>query len=173
MFSHSRARDCKRTAEGNVRNAERTRLAASALHTRETDSGISWSCSTCPQRSLRCIAAARSHRCLACLCLNGVTVSLLILLPKLRGSDSYPGGTVSHRTRQPSLDAQRQLPGSHFDVLNFRTWPAAARRGASATRRLQRRIATHIYPHLLAIPADEHARTVSRRNSCALTSQPC
>src|ERR1019366_7517013 len=96
-----------------------------------------------------------------------ITVSLLILLPKLRGSDSYPGGTVSHRTRQPSLDAQRQLPGSHFDVLNFRTWPAAARRGASATRRLQRRIATRIYPHLLA---HEHARTVSRRNCCALTS---
>jgi len=38
-----------------------------------------------------------------------ITVSLLILLPKLRGSDSYPGGTVSHRTRQPSLDAQRLL----------------------------------------------------------------
>lgn len=29
-----------------------------------------------------------------------------ILLPKLRGSDFYPGGTVSHGTRQPSLDAQ-------------------------------------------------------------------
>src|SRR5271165_3818300 len=38
-----------------------------------------------------------------------ITVSLPILLPKLRGSDSYPGGTVSHRTRQPSLDAQRLL----------------------------------------------------------------
>ena len=35
-----------------------------------------------------------------------ITVSLLILLPKLRGSDSYPGGTVSHGTRQPSLVAQ-------------------------------------------------------------------
>ena len=34
------------------------------------------------------------------------------LLPKLRGSDSYPGGTDSHRTRQPSLDAQRPLRGS-------------------------------------------------------------
>ena len=41
-----------------------------------------------------------------------ITVSLLILLPKLRGSDSYPGGTVSHRTRQPLLDAQRLLRGS-------------------------------------------------------------
>src|SRR5712691_10490787 len=40
-----------------------------------------------------------------------ITVSLLILLPKLRGSDSYPGGTNSHRTRQPSLDAQRRLSG--------------------------------------------------------------
>jgi hypothetical protein len=38
-----------------------------------------------------------------------ITVSLLILLPKLRGSDSYPGGTASHRTRQPSLDAYRPL----------------------------------------------------------------
>jgi hypothetical protein len=37
------------------------------------------------------------------------TVSLLILLAKLRGSDFYPGGTVSHRTRQPSLDAQWSL----------------------------------------------------------------
>src|SRR5665213_2292393 len=43
-----------------------------------------------------------------------ITVSLLILLPKLRGSDSYPGGTVSHRTRQPSLDAQRPLLGSQL-----------------------------------------------------------
>jgi hypothetical protein len=41
-----------------------------------------------------------------------ITVSLLILLPKLRGSDSYPGGTDSHRTRQPSLDAQRLLLGT-------------------------------------------------------------
>jgi hypothetical protein len=40
-----------------------------------------------------------------------ITVSLLILLPKLRGSDSYPGGTDSHKTRQPSLDAQRLLSG--------------------------------------------------------------
>jgi hypothetical protein len=38
-----------------------------------------------------------------------ITVSLLILLPKLRGADSYPGGTNSHRTRQPLLDAQRPL----------------------------------------------------------------
>jgi hypothetical protein len=38
-------------------------------------------------------------------------VALLILLPKLRGSDYYPGGTDSHRTRQPSLDAQRLLLG--------------------------------------------------------------
>ena len=29
-----------------------------------------------------------------------------ILLPKLRGSDFYPGGTVSHGTRQPLLVAQ-------------------------------------------------------------------
>jgi hypothetical protein len=43
-----------------------------------------------------------------------ITVSLLILLPKLRGSDSYPGGTVSHRTRQPSLDAQRPVSGRLF-----------------------------------------------------------
>src|ERR1039457_1857478 len=41
-----------------------------------------------------------------------ITLSLLILLPKLRGSVSYPGGTDSHRTRQPSLDAQRRRPGS-------------------------------------------------------------
>ena len=41
-----------------------------------------------------------------------ITVSLLILLPKLRGSDSYPGGTDSHRTRQPSLDAQWLLEGN-------------------------------------------------------------
>ena len=52
-----------------------------------------------------------------------ITVSLLILLPKLRGSDSYPGGTDSHRTRQPSLDAQRQLRRSLFDPRNFRLWP--------------------------------------------------
>jgi hypothetical protein len=32
---------------------------------------------------------------------------LLIQLPKLRGSDSYPRGTVFHRTCQPSLGAQR------------------------------------------------------------------
>src|SRR5580704_12429677 len=38
-----------------------------------------------------------------------ITVSLLILLPKLRGSDSCPGRIDSHRTRQPSLDAQRRL----------------------------------------------------------------
>ena len=38
-----------------------------------------------------------------------ITVSLLILLPELRGSDSYPGEIVSHRTRQPSLDAQWPL----------------------------------------------------------------
>jgi hypothetical protein len=43
-----------------------------------------------------------------------ITVSLLILLPKLRGSDSYPGETVSHRTRQPLLDAQRPLQGGDF-----------------------------------------------------------
>src|SRR5665213_2277743 len=48
-----------------------------------------------------------------------ITVSLLILLPKLRGSDSYPGGTVSHRTRQPSLDAQRRLSGKSFAWLRL------------------------------------------------------
>jgi|SRR5665213_983085 len=49
-----------------------------------------------------------------------ITVSLLILLPKLRGSDSYPGGTVSHRTRQPSLDAQRLLSGIRIrQILSF------------------------------------------------------
>jgi hypothetical protein len=37
------------------------------------------------------------------------------LLPKLRGSDSYPDGTVSQRTRQPSLDPQRQLTGKPSD----------------------------------------------------------
>jgi|ERR1035438_10099612 hypothetical protein len=59
-----------------------------------------------------------------------ITVSLLILLPKLRGSDSYPGGTDSHRTRQPSLDAQRQLSGGLLSCLNtgadgFRIAPAS------------------------------------------------
>ena len=57
-----------------------------------------------------------------------ITVSLLILLPKLRGSDSYPGGTVSHRTRQPSLDAQRLLPGGHFIMATVRVWPPAVPR---------------------------------------------
>ena len=52
-----------------------------------------------------------------------ITVSLLILLPKLRGSDSYPGGTDSHRTRQPSLDAQCLLSGRPFGGSNFRFWP--------------------------------------------------
>jgi len=51
-----------------------------------------------------------------------ITVSLLILLPKLRGSDSYPGGTDSHRTRQPSLDAQWPLIGRHFSKLYCRFW---------------------------------------------------
>jgi hypothetical protein len=46
-----------------------------------------------------------------------ITVSLLILLPKLRGSDSYPGGTVSHRTRQPLLDAHRRFLGSPIQRL--------------------------------------------------------
>src|SRR5271166_1209605 len=67
-----------------------------------------------------------------------ITVSLLILLPKLRGSDSYPGGTVSHRTRQPSLDAQRQLRRIHFDLLNFRSWPAVARCGHFPVSTLRR-----------------------------------
>jgi len=40
-----------------------------------------------------------------------IPVSLLILLPKPRGCDSCPGGTDSHRTRQPSLDAPRQPCG--------------------------------------------------------------
>jgi hypothetical protein len=40
-----------------------------------------------------------------------------ILLPKLRGSDCYPGGTASHWTRQPSLDAQRLL----CEPANFRS----------------------------------------------------
>jgi hypothetical protein len=35
-----------------------------------------------------------------------IPVSHAILLPKLRGSDFCPGGTDSHWTRQPSLDAQ-------------------------------------------------------------------
>ena len=47
-----------------------------------------------------------------------ITVALLILLPKLRGSDYYPGGTNSHRTRQPSLDARRQLPGRLMRLLS-------------------------------------------------------
>ena len=54
-----------------------------------------------------------------------ITVSLLILLPKLRGSDSYPGGTDSHRTRQPSLDAQRLLFGLQLDPSSFRFWPVS------------------------------------------------
>jgi hypothetical protein len=49
-----------------------------------------------------------------------ITVSLLILLPKLRGSDSYPGGIDSHRTRQPLLDAQRLLQRSLFRRCNLR-----------------------------------------------------
>ena len=48
-----------------------------------------------------------------------ITVSLLILLPKLRGSDYYPGGTNSHRTRQPSLDAHRQLQRSQIPWAAF------------------------------------------------------
>ena len=56
-----------------------------------------------------------------------ITVSLLILLPELRGSDSYPGEIVSHRTRQPSLDAQRPLQGGHCDVMEYRFWPTGAR----------------------------------------------
>jgi len=49
-----------------------------------------------------------------------ITVSLLILLPKLRGSDYYPGGTNSHRTRQPSLDAHRQLSSIPLVSLDWR-----------------------------------------------------
>src|ERR1700687_6232413 len=52
-----------------------------------------------------------------------ITVSLLILLPKLRGSDSYPGGTVSHRTRQPSLDAHRLLSGRPAHDSTVSNWP--------------------------------------------------
>jgi hypothetical protein len=58
-----------------------------------------------------------------------ITVSLLILLPKLRGSDSYPGGTDSHRTRQPSLDAQRPLLGLGLSTVNFGFWPDLSRSG--------------------------------------------
>ena len=60
-----------------------------------------------------------------------ITVSLLILLPKLRGSDSYPGGTDSHRTRQPSLDAQRPLWSWQSDLLYVRSWPISDRLFAS------------------------------------------
>src|ERR1035441_9954086 len=66
-----------------------------------------------------------------------ITVSLLILLPKLRGADSYPGGTDSHRTRQPSLDAQRLLSGVHSKTRDGRSWPTVA----------SRLIATGIFPH--------------------------
>jgi hypothetical protein len=55
-----------------------------------------------------------------------ITVSLLILLPKLRGSDSYPGGTDSHRTRQPSLDAQWRLLGKHIWSRKDWYWPDSA-----------------------------------------------
>jgi hypothetical protein len=51
-----------------------------------------------------------------------ITVSLLILLPKLWGSDSYPGGTDSHRTRQPSLDAQWLLLGGPDGLPALRCW---------------------------------------------------
>src|ERR1035438_5866274 len=63
-----------------------------------------------------------------------ITVSLLILLPKLRGSDSYPGGTDSHRTRQPSLDAQRLLRRRQFSHCKVRCWPSRPM-GRSETRR--------------------------------------
>ena len=64
-----------------------------------------------------------------------ITVSLLILLPKLRGSDSYPGGTVSHRTRQPLLDAQCLLCGNAIASRNDGSWPAAfADQGQRADR---------------------------------------
>ena len=56
-----------------------------------------------------------------------ITVSLLILLPKLRGSDSYPGGTDSHRTRQPSLDAHWLLVGSPHYVTAVRFNPLAGK----------------------------------------------
>jgi hypothetical protein len=64
-----------------------------------------------------------------------ITISLLILLPKLRGSDSYPGGTDSHRTRQPSLDAQRPLPGHNIcDPLARDVLPNARDSTASGAR---------------------------------------
>src|ERR1700751_2006431 len=40
------------------------------------------------------------------------------LLFKLRGLDSYPGGTFTHCSRQPSLDAHFSLPAQHL-VLPF------------------------------------------------------
>ena len=52
---------------------------------------------------------------------------IAILLPKLQGSDYYPGGTISHRTRQPSLDARRPHPvidaGRRASRVNVATVP--------------------------------------------------
>jgi hypothetical protein len=67
---------------------------------------------------------------------------IAILLPKLRGSDYYPGGTVSHGTRQPSLDARsrvcgasrqlaelaRDMPDSTVAAMSRRSWKASLRR---------------------------------------------
>src|SRR5271169_2387196 len=87
-----------------------------------------------------------------------ITVSLLILLPKLRGSDSYPGGTVSHRTRQPSLDAQRPLRGSHSDISTTRSWPVSDR--AADRRRLA-------WCHVSVCSA------ISRASPTGLRGSPC
>jgi hypothetical protein len=104
-----------------------------------------------------------------------ITVSLLILLPKLRGSDSYPGGTVSHRTRQPSLDAQWLLPGDHLNWLSDKYWPPAAPRTEGAveltlsdpnsnltTVRLKQRI-----PLYVGSPGDASVSVASIRNQSA------
>lgn len=42
----------------------------------------------------------------------GLRVPASPLQPKLRGSDSYLGGTDSHSTCRPSLDARGPLPGN-------------------------------------------------------------
>ena len=62
--------------------------------------------------------------------LQGPGFPTATLLPKLRGSDSYPGGTDSHRTRQPSLDAQWPLWRS---TCYDRLWAGQRRSSPTAT----------------------------------------
>jgi hypothetical protein len=94
-----------------------------------------------------------------------IPVSLLILLPKLRGSDSYPGGTVSHRTRQPSLDAQRPLPGSQSVQVNGVSWPILLK---NSTARIERTANADLFSrrlHEIRLRADISLESNSREPS--------